>query len=59
MFELLVDTLSNTAIMRGFLINMKELTRGIEEKIKDSFFSLVGAIIGAFLAKNKKRSKNF
>jgi hypothetical protein len=34
--------------MQGVFINMKELTGGFEDTMKDSFFVLIGSIIGAF-----------
>ncbi len=49
MFEFLVDSISGTTIMQGVVINMKELTGGFEDTMKDSFFVLTGSIIGAFL----------
>lgn len=55
MFEFFVDTISNTPIMQGVVINMKELTGGLEDTMKDSFLALIGAIIGAFIPNNKKR----
>lgn len=48
MFEFLVDSISGTTIMQGVVINMKELTGGFEDTMKDSFFVLIGSIIGAF-----------
>lgn len=50
MFEFAVDSISGTTIMQGVVINMKELTGGFEDTMKDSFFVLIGAITGAFIS---------
>jgi len=55
MFEFFVDTISGSAIMQGVFINMKELTGGFEDTMKDSFFVLIGAIIGAFIPQRLKK----
>jgi len=41
--------------MRGVFINMKELTGGFEDTMKDSFFALVGATIGALTFSRLKK----
>ena len=53
MFEFMVDSISGTNIMQGVFINMKELTGGFEDTMKDTFFVLIGAIIGVFLPRRK------
>lgn len=55
MFEFVVDSVSNTTIMQGVVINMKELTGGFEDTMKDSFFALVGATIGAFISSKVRK----
>lgn len=54
MFEFAVDSISGTTIMQGVVIEMKELTGGFEDTMKDSFFALTGAIIGALITSKVK-----
>ena len=56
MFEFVIDTISGTTMMQGVVINMKELTGGFVDTMKDLSFNLIGSILVSFLPINKPRS---
>jgi len=51
MVEYFVDSISGTTIMQGVVINMKEMTGGFADTMKDMFWAMIGGIVGTLLSK--------
>lgn len=55
MLEFVVDNLSKTTVMQGVFIDMKELTGGLTDTMKDMILAFIGSIIGVMIFNPSKK----